>query len=185
MENRLTEDKTVSVPLALEGPNYPTKSSWRSIFRWYWPTSPEYSLQSEQSLFEEFGGVSFGDTDHVAARRVYLKAPKDLPPNQSNPRFINTLILDPQDVQTPASERLSIIFCHGFGAGLGFFYRNLSPINRLIPNARIYAVDLLGMGRSGRPEFPKFQLNIKQDTTQQVSHPPPLFTYETSYIFRL
>lgn len=41
---------------------------------------------------------------------------------------------------------------HGYGAGLGFFYRNFEPLSR-VPNWRLYALDMLGMGRSSRPPF--------------------------------
>ncbi|PHH82489.1 hypothetical protein CDD82_5825 [Ophiocordyceps australis] len=51
---------------------------------------------------------------------------------------------------TPPDETLVMI--HGYGAGLGFFYKNLEPISR-IPGLRLYALDMLGMGNSSRPCF--------------------------------
>jgi cardiolipin-specific phospholipase len=45
-----------------------------------------------------------------------------------------------------------LVMLHGYGAGLGFFYQNYEPLSRL-PGWRIYALDLLGMGRSSRPPF--------------------------------
>jgi cardiolipin-specific phospholipase len=45
-----------------------------------------------------------------------------------------------------------LVMLHGYGAGLGFFYQNFEPLSRL-PGWRIYALDLLGMGRSSRPPF--------------------------------
>lgn len=41
---------------------------------------------------------------------------------------------------------------HGYGAGLGFFYRNFDSLSRL-PGWKLYALDMLGMGRSSRPTF--------------------------------
>jgi cardiolipin-specific phospholipase len=41
---------------------------------------------------------------------------------------------------------------HGYGAGLGFFYKNFEGLSRQ-PGWKIYALDLLGMGRSSRPSF--------------------------------
>lgn len=46
----------------------------------------------------------------------------------------------------------NLVMLHGYGAGLGFFYKNFEPLSR-IPHWRLYALDLLGMGRSSRPNF--------------------------------
>ncbi|KPI34828.1 putative cardiolipin-specific deacylase, mitochondrial [Cyphellophora attinorum] len=49
-----------------------------------------------------------------------------------------------------ADENLVII--HGYGAGLGFFYKNFEALSR--PKGwQLYALDMLGMGRSSRPPF--------------------------------
>ncbi|KAF2272005.1 alpha/beta-hydrolase [Westerdykella ornata] len=46
----------------------------------------------------------------------------------------------------------NLVMLHGYGAGLGFFYRNFEALSRA-PGWKIYALDLLGMGRSTRPTF--------------------------------
>jgi cardiolipin-specific phospholipase len=46
----------------------------------------------------------------------------------------------------------NMVMLHGYGAGLGFFYQNFESMSRL-PGWRLYALDLLGMGRSSRPPF--------------------------------
>ncbi|EQL03025.1 hypothetical protein OCS_01269 [Ophiocordyceps sinensis CO18] len=46
----------------------------------------------------------------------------------------------------------TLVMVHGYGAGLGFFYKNLEPISR-IPGLKLYALDMLGMGNSSRPAF--------------------------------
>jgi cardiolipin-specific phospholipase len=46
----------------------------------------------------------------------------------------------------------TIVMLHGYGAGLGFFYKNFEPLSRQ-PHWRLYALDMLGMGRSSRPPF--------------------------------
>jgi cardiolipin-specific phospholipase len=40
----------------------------------------------------------------------------------------------------------------GYGAGLGFFYKNFEDLSR-VEGWKVYALDLLGMGRSSRPPF--------------------------------
>ncbi|UKZ47300.1 hypothetical protein TrVGV298_001518 [Trichoderma virens] len=46
----------------------------------------------------------------------------------------------------------TLVMVHGYGAGLGFFYKNFEPISR-IPGLKLYALDMLGMGNSSRPPF--------------------------------
>lgn len=46
----------------------------------------------------------------------------------------------------------NLVMLHGYGAGLGFFYRNFEGLSR-VPGWKVYALDLLGMGRSSRPPF--------------------------------
>jgi cardiolipin-specific phospholipase len=45
-----------------------------------------------------------------------------------------------------------LVIIHGYGAGLGYFYKNFEALSRLT-GWRLYALDLLGMGRSSRPAF--------------------------------
>ena len=52
--------------------------------------------------------------------------------------------------EPPADQNLVIL--HGYGAGLGFFYKNFEPLSR-VQGWQLYALDLLGMGRSSRPPF--------------------------------
>jgi cardiolipin-specific phospholipase len=46
----------------------------------------------------------------------------------------------------------NLVMLHGYGAGLGFFYKNFESLSRR-PGWKIYALDMLGMGRSSRPSF--------------------------------
>jgi len=46
----------------------------------------------------------------------------------------------------------SLVILHGYGAGLGFFYKNFEPLSRA-KGWQLYALDMLGMGRSSRPPF--------------------------------
>ncbi|KAJ5572133.1 hypothetical protein N7535_005793 [Penicillium sp. DV-2018c] len=45
-----------------------------------------------------------------------------------------------------------LVMLHGYGAGLGFFYKNFEPLSRL-KGWQLHALDMLGMGRSTRPAF--------------------------------
>ena len=39
----------------------------------------------------------------------------------------------------------NLVILHGYGAGLGFFYKNFEGLSRL-PGWKLYALDMLGMG---------------------------------------
>ena len=46
----------------------------------------------------------------------------------------------------------NLVVLHGYGAGLGFFYKNFEGLSRT-QGWKLYALDMLGMGRSTRPPF--------------------------------
>ncbi|KAK9456654.1 Alpha/Beta hydrolase protein [Dipodascopsis uninucleata] len=57
---------------------------------------------------------------------------------------------------TETEVRNDLVILHGYGAGLGFFYRNFDGLS--VRGWRLHALDLLGYGRSSRP---KFQIKAK------------------------
>jgi len=63
-------------------------------------------------------------------------------------RFLNEFSVE----RTEEEVDNNLVMIHGYGAGLGFFYRNFDSLSRL-PGWRLYALDMLGMGRSSRPTF--------------------------------
>ncbi|KAK3201549.1 hypothetical protein GRF29_185g1328952 [Pseudopithomyces chartarum] len=62
----------------------------------------------------------------------------------------------------------NLVMLHGYGAGLGFFYRNFEALSRA-PGWKVYALDLLGMGRSSRPAF-KIHAKDKQDRITEAEN---------------
>lgn len=47
-----------------------------------------------------------------------------------------------------------VVFVHGYGAGLGFFAKNLAYLAKKHTDWNVHALDLPGFGCSSRPEFP-------------------------------
>ncbi|KAH3668518.1 hypothetical protein OGAPHI_002272 [Ogataea philodendri] len=69
-----------------------------------------------------------------------------------------------ENTQKPADNRqLDVVLVHGYGAALGFFYKNFDALTN-VPGIRLHALDLLGFGLSSRPKFP----NLKGDTVEDV-----------------
>jgi cardiolipin-specific phospholipase len=85
------------------------------------------------------------------SERVTLSEPK---------RYLNTLTIKStapsSDAPPPA------VLLHGYGAGLGFFFRNFPALARWagMRGTSVYAVDWLGMGRSARVPF---RIRAKRD----------------------
>lgn len=58
----------------------------------------------------------------------------------------------------------TLVMLHGYGAGLGFYYKNFEPLTRT-PGLKLYALDMLGMGNSSRPPF---KIHAKQREDQVI-----------------
>lgn len=63
-------------------------------------------------------------------------------------RFLNEFSVERVGEETENN----LVMLHGYGAGLGFFYKNFEALSRP-PHWKLYALDMLGMGRSSRPPF--------------------------------
>ncbi|KAK4518299.1 uncharacterized protein ATC70_001651 [Mucor velutinosus] len=55
------------------------------------------------------------------------------------------------DIKNESSNH-NLVMCHGYGAGLGFFYRNFESLSQE-KGWRVFALDWLGMARSSRPKW--------------------------------
>lgn len=59
-----------------------------------------------------------------------------------------------------------LVMLHGYGAGLGFFYKNFEPLTRA-QGWHLYALDMLGMGRSTRPPF-RIKAKNREDAIREA-----------------
>ncbi|KAL7746395.1 hypothetical protein RI367_008238 [Sorochytrium milnesiophthora] len=80
----------------------------------------------------------------------------DVDSAQRHHRYINTLIMQPANLQPGDKPGKSVVLTHGYGGGLAMWYKNLGPLgSTLVPQGySVYAVDWAGMGRSSRVPFP-------------------------------
>ncbi|XP_040909176.1 1-acylglycerol-3-phosphate O-acyltransferase ABHD5-like isoform X2 [Toxotes jaculatrix] len=56
----------------------------------------------------------------------------------------------PSCTKSPAQSRLPLVLLHGFGGGVALWAQNLDSLST---NGPVYALDLLGFGRSSHPQF--------------------------------
>ncbi|KAG8422929.1 hypothetical protein J3459_009956 [Metarhizium acridum] len=79
-------------------------------------------------------------------------------------RALNEVCVERQGEQVEET----LVMVHGYGAGLGFFYKNFEPITR-IPGLKLYALDMLGMGNSSRPPF-KIHAKDKEEKVKEAEN---------------
>jgi cardiolipin-specific phospholipase len=124
----------------------------------FWPTSDEKAYQAEFDLLK-FAEYDVSDSSKIFWDRVPVES--EFSANPGKTELINTLIYQSKK-DCDSKECVNVVLVHGFGAGLGFWYRNIRGISEQIPqNNRIFAFDWLGMGRSSRPPFPKYSQDLQ------------------------
>lgn len=135
----VTEHKVLSFIPYLQGPPTHTQTGTQP------PSKSTSSSQVDRSPEREAKPVTTSTlTDPYGPRRwqsnLVQLAGKD--------RFLNEFSVE----RVGETADNNLVMLHGYGAGLGFFYRNFEPLSRL-NGWKLYALDLLGMGRSSRPPF--------------------------------
>ena len=63
------------------------------------------------------------------------------------------------------SDRLPLVLLHGMGGGVGLWVMNIDSLSE---KQKVYAIDLLGFGRSSRPKFPKDALEAEKVFVQSL-----------------
>ncbi|KAG7524037.1 hypothetical protein JOB18_006082 [Solea senegalensis] len=83
----------------------------------------------------------------------------------SNQDRIWTLSLTNKAAHKPATPKTPLVMVHGFGGGVGLWIRNLDALSR---SRTVYAFDLLGFGRSSRPQFPTDAAKAEEQFVQSI-----------------
>ena len=138
------------------------------------PPAPQIPSAVGQSVRSWWSNVGFKQSQ-IAEMRILLRVPYfskySKPPSTtpdapltttsslvplSNPKqYINTLAMSSTDPDTSPDAPAPAVVLHGYGAGLGFFFRNFPTLAQWAERRRtsVYALDWLGMGRSARVPF--------------------------------
>ncbi|KAJ1920440.1 hypothetical protein H4219_001277 [Mycoemilia scoparia] len=96
-------------------------------------------------------GVASLSPKQNASRLGYHKSPQSRLDLSAVPR-IDRSITNEASGETDDSKMHNLVIAHGFGCGVGNFYRNYNSLSKA-DGWRIFSIDWLGMGRSSRPHF--------------------------------
>eukprot|EP00899_Mesostigma_viride_P009186 jgi/Mesvir1/18269/Mv09538-RA.1 len=114
---------------------------WRLVYeykRWI-PSNEDALVSAESRILKEFIG-----SHAIVQGRVPLRSDPKL--------WMNSVLIPRTDNSRPleAATRPPIVCTGGYGAALGFFFRNFRDLST---HFDVHAVDLLGWGLSARPRF--------------------------------
>lgn len=110
----------------------------------YWKSSDYY----EQKLLDNIPFIKSKD-EMQSQRKVEIM---NTPVSDDGGGYMHEVCIT-NTAERDTEEALDIILVHGYGAALGFFYKNIEGLST-IPGSRLHLIDLLGFGSSGRPRFP-------------------------------
>jgi len=122
-------------------------SAFLSSVKSWWAVSEKQAAISEERLLRRLPFFQSTASHPVIAtsNRVPLDASK---------HYINTVSITPTALPASATPTPTVLL-HGYGAGLGFYFRNLPALADWAGRrgGSVYALDWLGMGRSARVPF--------------------------------
>ncbi|GHJ88703.1 hypothetical protein NliqN6_5105 [Naganishia liquefaciens] len=92
-------------------------------------------------------------------------------------RWINTLTMSTPESRTPDNKKRAVVMTHGYGAAMGFMYRNWQAMGESAAevNRSAYAIDWLGMGRSARPDPRELAAGKKATVKERVEKAEDFF----------
>lgn len=160
-------------------------SSWRSVrsnaeVSYRWSVGEKQGAAAEERLLRYIQGTSlaffveFNPVCYFSSRRLPFFFPERMPTSTGSPviarrerielaspkHYLNSLSIKATN-PSPTAPPPAVVL-HGYGAGLGFFFRNFPALATWASNrgANVYALDWLGMGRSARVPF---RIKAKRD----------------------
>ncbi|CAE7059541.1 unnamed protein product [Rhizoctonia solani] len=140
-----------SLPVARDIP-----TTFASSFAQWWCSSTDQGRVAEERLFQR---LSFFRTTEDTTPATGVVSRLESFELAGKGRYLNMLSINPvasdSKAVAPASNVPPVVFLPGYGAGIGFFYRNLEVMGEWAGKRKtdVYALDWLGMGRSARVPF--------------------------------
>jgi cardiolipin-specific phospholipase len=150
-------------------------AAFLSSVKSWWSVGEKQAAISEERLLRRlpfFSSEALStDSNPVVATstRVDLDAPK---------HYINTVSITPTNPPSGSVTPNPTVLLHGYGAGLGFYYRNLPALANWVArrSGSLYAIDWLGMGRSARVPF---SIRARRDDIANRVHEAESFFVES------
>jgi cardiolipin-specific phospholipase len=103
------------------------------VRQWWTGSSHTHLLNSEHRLLS------------ALVKNSFRKPPFD--DNSTSSKYINWVEFRAPNIQ---SDLPTVVLTHGFGSGLGFFYRNIDDLLHSGKVGRVIGIDWMGMGGSAR-----------------------------------
>lgn len=137
----------------------------------YLKTPPTHTQTGKEAPSQTPSTASFSDDSVNKATPVKTQSHSDpYGPRQWHSKLVqlsgkNRALNEFSVERTDEDIDQNLVMLHGYGAGLGFFYKNFEGLSR-VKGWKIYALDMLGMGRSSRPPFKLNSKNRQQCITE-------------------
>ncbi|KAH3684775.1 hypothetical protein WICPIJ_004239 [Wickerhamomyces pijperi] len=133
--------------------DYKKNYTFRESFKHWWNRSN--LEQSENEVLSLLPFYPNGDSKRTAQT---IDVPIDTDKN-----FIHEFNVKNIQIRDKSEDQQDhIVLIHGYGAALGFFYKNFEALTEK-PGTNLHALDLLGYGLSSRPNLPHFNGNSMND----------------------
>lgn len=113
----------------------------------------------QHKLFSTLKFFPFPDEGKVSK---IIKTPID-----TNGNYINEFCISPENTSCEEEDVKHLIFIHGYGAGIGFFLKNIEKIPLVENKWQVHYIDLPGFGFSTRLNFP---FKYPKDSPRQVEN---------------
>ncbi|KAM0484245.1 hypothetical protein ACHAPX_001664 [Trichoderma viride] len=146
-----TEELRQGKPQQVKGAYFPLGYK-EAAYQWWssiTPSMAERNVLKHIPLLKEattsMGNLSTTDQTDSFGARIWRRSMVQL---SGKNRALNEFSVE----RVGEDPEETLVMVHGYGAGLGFFYKNFEPLSR-IPGLKLYALDMLGMGNSSRPPF--------------------------------
>lgn len=127
----------------------PSLSYKAAFYQWIWSASQQDAEKMVLDQVKVVKNPPEGVT--TAVRDVGIQVPQTVV-NTNKPLHMHEFAIESAGNAVETSGK-TLVMMHGYGAGLGFFYKNFDGLSQGLPGWNIYALDWLGYGLSARPKF--------------------------------
>lgn len=144
-----SSSSNMSTTASVEAETRPSISYKDSFWQWVWSVSQR---EAEQKVLDNVSLVHsprLGIT--TAVRDVAIDVPESAV-NTKKSLHLHEFAIESEGNDSKTSGK-TLVMMHGYGAGLGFFFKNFDGLSEGLPGWNIYALDWLGYGLSSRPKF--------------------------------